>query len=164
MVSIVGAVRATFLLLAGFFLLAMLTVVLFQAAGRYLFHYSLDWITELSLLFQVGLGVCGFGVACRFGSLFAVEAAFNLLGEAGARVLRIIIAALGLLFCAVLSYGVIALAIAVPTQTTPVLGVPKWLVYYSIPIGFAYLALEIVLGVFNPRYSAAEMDENPDVT
>lgn len=147
----VGAVRAAFDFLTGFCLLGMMVMVLLQAGGRYLFHYSLDWLTELSSLLQVALGVFGFGVAYRVGTLFAVEAIFDYIGQRPGRILRAVITLLSLAFCVTLIYGVITLAIAVPSQVTPSLGIPKWMVYALVPIGFAYAMFEMIVISFIPR-------------
>ena len=141
----VALTRAVFGTLACLCLAFMLVAVLVQVAGRYFFHYQISGASELALFAQAWLGFFGFGVAMRYGTVFAIDALAARLPLKLARALSLAMVAAALAFLGVVIHGSLALIDRGAFQTSSTLLIPMWIIYAPFPLGIAYLALETVL-------------------
>lgn len=128
------------------FAFMVLSVVL-EVVGRYL-NFTISHSVETATFAQIWLTTIGASVALRHGSMFALDTFTRHLGLGLARVMSIAIAALGILLVAVFFYGGVLLTEAGFRQLSPVLQIPMWPIFISLPIGMVLLSLEIVLQVF----------------
>ncbi|MGO1766532.1 C4-dicarboxylate ABC transporter permease [Advenella sp. S44] len=125
----------------------MMGVVLLQIGSRYLLSYATAWATELSTFCQVWLVLLGAGVAMARNQHMAIDLLPAMLPLRYARIASILIALVVLLFLGMMAYGSIPLVRLGTVQSSPAMGVPLWLVYACLPIGAAYIALELVVSV-----------------
>ena len=126
----------------------MTLAVLAQVFGRYFFNYSISWTEETARYAQIWVVLMGAGIAMRRGLHVAVDALAALLPLLWARALSLLIAAGALWFLGVVVYGSLPLIeLGWLFETSPVLQVPMWIIYLSLPLGAAYLAVELVARV-----------------
>lgn len=126
----------------------MTLAVLAQVFGRYVFNYSISWTEETARYAQIWVVLMGAGIAMRRGLHVAVDALAAMLPLRWARALSILIAAGALWFLGVVVYGSLPLIeLGWLFETSPVLQLPMWVIYLSLPLGAAYFAIEIVARV-----------------
>lgn len=143
----IATVRAitdrTVVLIFGFMVLS----VVVEVVGRY-FNFTISQSVETATFAQIWLTTIGASVALRHGSMFALDTLTRHLGLRLARTFSVVIAALGILLVAVMFYGGLLLTESGFRQLSPVLQIPMWPIFISLPIGMVLLCLEIVLQVF----------------
>lgn len=126
----------------------MVLAVTVQVIGRYLLPIKLGNAVESAAFAQVWLACIGAGLALRHGAVFAVDALPATLPLWAARGVSVLIAAGSLVFLAVLVYGGILLMRQGAAQTSPTLLMPMWIVFMAVPVGMSFMALEVILRVF----------------
>jgi TRAP-type C4-dicarboxylate transport system permease small subunit len=125
----------------------MVLAVVVQVLGRYVLPIRIGNAVESATFAQIWLTAIGASVALREGAIFAVDTLTRRLDLTGARILSVVICLLNLGFLAVMIYGGVLLVERGMIQTSPVLLIPMWTIFISIPIGMSLLALEVVLHV-----------------
>jgi TRAP-type C4-dicarboxylate transport system permease small subunit len=123
----------------------MVLAVVLQVFGRYVNAVNIGNAVETATFAQVWLTAVGASVALRHGAIFAVDTLTRHLGLGPARALSILVAGLNLIFIAVMIYGGVLLTEQGFHQTSPVLLVPMWTIFISIPIGMTLLGAEVLL-------------------
>ena len=119
--------------------------VLTQVVGRYVFNYSIDWAAETATFAQVWMILLAAGLAMQKNLHVSVDV---LTGVMPASVLRVLIVVVGvpcLWFLWHAIVGSLALIDIGRIQTSPVLQIPMWIPYLSLPIGLSYFGLELIL-------------------
>ena len=142
---IVGVVRNVVNVLVVIIFAYMVVAVILQVASR-----TLTWIpagnaVETATFAQIWLTTLGAGLALRQGALFALDTVTRRLHGGIARALSLLIAAIGLGFIAVMIYGGVLLTMQGMAQNSPVLQLPMWTMFISIPIGMTLLGLEVIV-------------------
>ena len=125
----------------------MTVAVLLQIAGRYLFSYSIDWAAETATFAQIWMILLAAGLAMRDNLHVNVDILTTALPAAVLRVLVAIVAVFCLWFVGLAIVGSFALIDAGRIQTSPVLQLPMWIQYLSLPIGLSYFGLELLLAL-----------------
>lgn len=125
----------------------MMVAVLVQVAGRYLFNYSIAQASEIATFSQIWLVLLGAGVALAKGQHVAIDILPARLPLPWARAALVLIALVVLSFLAVLAWGSQPLLRMGEFQTSPALRVPMKYIYLCLPVGAAYMALELLLSV-----------------
>ena len=144
---IVEALRKLVATLVVFFFGYMALAILVQIAGRYVFDYSIDWTAETATFAQIWMIFLAGGLAMRDRLHVSVDALNQVLPESVLRVLTIAIALPCLWFLGQAIVGSLALIEIGRIQSSPVLKVPMWIPYLSLPIGLAYFGLEFLLAL-----------------
>jgi TRAP-type C4-dicarboxylate transport system permease small subunit len=124
----------------------MVVAVLAGIIGRHLNLKVADAL-EAATFAQIWLTTIGASVAMRHGSMFALDTLTRHLGLGPARILSVLIAVLSIILVIVLVYGGILLTEASLRQMSPVMRIPMWTIFISLPIGMSLLGAEIVLHV-----------------
>ncbi|SDJ16537.1 TRAP transporter small permease [Salipiger marinus] len=125
----------------------MMTAVLVQVAGRYVFNYSIAQAAEIATFSQIWLVLLGAGVAVARGQHVAIDMLPARLPLPMARVALVAIALVTVTFLAVLAWGSQPLLRMGEFQTSPALRIPMKWIYLCLPMGAAYMALELLLSV-----------------
>lgn len=126
-------------------LLAVMAVMVFaNVALRFLTDYSILWVEEASRYAMVWLTFIGAGPVLRYGGHIGIESLQQAF-PGSARALRTVIVASLLVFFVVMVVVGIRYAILTWSQTTPVLQMPVGAVYLAMPVGFALMAMHLVL-------------------
>lgn len=133
----------------------MAVAVLLQVAGRYVFNYSIDWTAETATFAQIWMILLAAGLAMRDNLHVNVDALTHLLPVPVLRVLIVAVAVACMWFLWQAIAGALALIEIGRIQASPVLQIPMWIPYLSLPIGLAYFGLELLLAMAekwrNPR-------------
>lgn len=157
-------VAATRWLVAGLVLLFfsyMIIAVLAQVGGRYLFNYAIDWTAETATFAQIWMVLLAAGLAMRDNLHVSVDVLANSVPPAVARLLIIIVAAACCWFLGQAIVGSFALMDIGRIQTSPVLQMPMWIPYLSLPVGLAYFGMELLLALALRWRAATPGETNP---
>lgn len=145
LITILRAITTGFAVICFSYMVIAVTV---QVIGRYVLPIKLGNAVESAAFAQVWLACIGAGLALRHGAVFAVDALPAMLPLWAARGASIVIAVASLVFLAVLIYGGILLMRQGAFQTSPTLLLPMWIVFAAVPVGMSFMALEVVVRVF----------------
>lgn len=145
--ALVGALRKLVAGLVIFFFSYMALAILVQIAGRYVFNYSIDWTAETATFAQIWMILLAGGLAMRDRLHVSVDALTHVLPKSALRALTIVITLPCLWFLGQAILGSFALIDIGRIQASPVLQVPMWIPYLSLPIGLAYFAFEFLLAM-----------------
>jgi len=141
----------------------MAVAVLIQVVGRYVFNYSIDWAAETAMFAQVWMILLAAGLAMRANLHVSVDALTNILPVPILRFLIVVIAVPCLWFLWQAIVGSLALIDIGQIQTSPVLQIPMWIPYLSLPIGLTYFGLELILSLVakwkDPKGTATEFEK-----
>jgi TRAP-type C4-dicarboxylate transport system permease small subunit len=143
----VAGVRKLITGLVVFFFVYMAVAVLVQIAGRYVFDYSIDWTAETATFAQIWMILLAAGLAMQRNLHVSVDALTNVLPVPILRFLIIVVAIPCVWFLWQAIVGSLALIDIGRIQASPVLQVPMWIPYLSLPIGLAYFGLELLLAL-----------------
>ena len=125
-------------------LAAMALMVFVNVALRFLTDRSILWVEEASRYAMIWLTFIGAGLVLRYGGHIGVETLHERVPRHAAR-LRALIVALLLAFFAFMIWIGTRYAVLTWQQTTPVMQIPIGAVYLAVPIGFALLAVHLLL-------------------
>jgi TRAP-type C4-dicarboxylate transport system permease small subunit len=149
-------------LVVGFFSY-MAIAVLIQVIGRYVFNFSIDWAAESATFAQIWMILLAAGLAMRRKLHVSVDALVSILPESILRFLTLVIAIPCLWFLWHAIAGSMALIDIGRIQTSPVLQVPMWIPYLSLPLGLSYFGLELILFLLakwrDPKGLASETEK-----
>jgi len=121
--------------------------VLIQVVSRYVFNYSIDWAAETATIAQIWMILLAAGLAMQEKLHVSVDALSSVLPESILRVLTIVIAVPCLWFLWQAIVGSLDLIDIGRIQTSPVLQIPMWIPYLSLPLGLGYFGLELLLSL-----------------
>ena len=130
-----------------FFFVYMAIAVLVQIAGRYLFNYSIDWTAETATFAQIWMILLAAGLAMHRNLHVNVDALTNVLPESVLRFLIVVVAVPCIWFLWQAVVGSLALIEIGRIQASPVLQIPMWLPYLSLPVGLTYFGLELLVSL-----------------
>ena len=142
----------------------MILAIFFQVVTRYFFNYSLAWSEELAryiFIWQVWLAV---PYAVIKGRHIRLDLLPDIVGSTDKFVLHMIFFAVSVGFFAFLSWQSISVVkgVMAMNQLTPVIHIPKWICYLSVPVGsllavlrfIQYGALRVMRFIKDPNDSA----------
>lgn len=125
----------------------MAIAVLVQIAGRYVFNYSIDWTAETATFAQIWMILLAAGLAMRDKLHVSVDALAHVLPLPAQRFLTVVIALPCIWFLSQAVYGSFALIEIGRIQSSPVLQLPMWIPYLSLPVGLIYFGFELLLAM-----------------
>ena len=125
----------------------MIIAVLVQIAGRYLFDFAIDWTAETATFAQIWMVLLAGGLAMRDNLHVSVDALTSQLSTPALRVLIVIVTLPCLWFLSQAIAGSLALIDIGRIQSSPVLRLPMWIPYLSLPVGLGYFGLEFLLAM-----------------
>jgi len=144
---LVAAVRWLVAGLVLLFFSYMIIAVLAQVGGRYLFDYAIDWTAETATFAQIWMVFLAAGLAMRENLHVSVEVLADSVPPIIARGLIIVVAIACCWFLGQAIVGSFALIDIGRIQSSPVLQLPMWIPYLSLPVGLAYFGLELLLAL-----------------
>lgn len=127
------------------FFVYMGIAVLVQVFGRYIFNYSISGAAESATFAQVWMIFLASGLAMKDRLHVSVDVLQDLLPAPMLRFLTIVIAIPCIWFLWQAIVGSLALIDIGTIQSSPVLQLPMWIPYLSLPVGLSYLGLEFIL-------------------
>lgn len=145
--TVVRGLRLVVATLVVLFFSYMCIAVLVQIAGRYLFNFSIDWTAETATFAQIWMILLAGGLAMRDNLHVSVDALTHQMPEALRRAMIVVVTLPCLWFLAQAIVGSLALIDIGRIQSSPVLRIPMWIPYLSLPIGLSYFGLEFLLAM-----------------
>jgi TRAP-type C4-dicarboxylate transport system permease small subunit len=146
---IVDGLRKLIATLVVLFFGYMIIAVLVQIAGRYLFEFAIDWTAETATFAQIWMVLLAGGLAMRDNLHVSVDALTSHLPVNALRGLIVVVTLPCLWFLLQAIIGSLALIDIGRIQSSPVLRLPMWIPYLSLPIGLGYFGLEFILAMIN---------------
>ncbi len=125
-------------------LIASASLILFcNVVARYVFNTGVVWAEELVRYEIIWLVFIGGSVAARKGIHIGVDVILHVLPRRGAQAVRVVVAALCVVFCLALAwYGFDLVSLTRRFgQKTPAMQMPFWIVQLAIPVGATLMAL-----------------------
>ena len=126
---------------------AMSCIVFANVSLRYLTNYSIPWAEEVARYMMVWMTFIGAGLTLRYGGHVAITNLMETMSPRVQRILRAVIALALLAFFAVMIWVGYNYAMRMRFQLTPATRIPFSYVYAAIPVGFALLAVHLLLVV-----------------
>lgn len=144
---LVSALRKLVTGLVILFFSYMAIAVLVQIAGRYVFNYSIDWTAETATFAQIWMILLAAGLAMRDKLHVSVDALTHVLSLPAQRFLTVVVALPCIWFLWQAVAGSFALIEIGRIQSSPVLQIPMWIPYLSLPVGLIYFGVEFLLSM-----------------
>lgn len=124
----------------------MIIIIFFQVIMRYFFNNSLAWSEELArylFIWQVWLAV---PYTVTKGRHIRLEVLRDLVGSKAKFVLDMIFFLVSALFFGYIAYQstTVVQGIFKMNQLTPVMQIPKWICYFSVPVGCALSSIRFI--------------------
>lgn len=124
-------------------LLVMAVVLFAQVIMRYFLRSPFVWSEELARYILVWTAIIGVSLAVRERRHISVDFLPVVLGDRSLKVFSL------LSHIGVLAFSIIIIFASVPLiqrlqmigQTSPALGIPMWMIYAAMPVGFALTAI-----------------------
>lgn len=147
-------------------LLTMAVVLFAQVVMRYFLRAPFVWSEELARYILVWTAIVGVSLAVRERRHISVDFLPIILGEKSYRLFAII-AHLG-----VLAFSLVMISASIPLiqriaaigQTSPALGIPMWIVYAAVPVGFALTLLRTIQALIVDSFAKhIELNEEGDL-
>lgn len=145
--TIVAGLRKLVAGLVVVFFTYMIAAVLVQIAGRYLFDFAIDWTAETATFAQIWMVLLAGGLAMRDNLHVSVDALTSQLPVTALRGLVVVVTLPCLWFLFQAISGSLALIDIGRIQSSPVLRLPMWIPYLSLPVGLGYFGLEFLLAM-----------------
>ena len=147
-----------------FVVLQMVLLAFIQVILRYVFHSALSWAEELLRFEVVFVAFMGAALGVKYGSHIAVDALYNFSPPRMKIVLKFVSSLFNSAFCFLLFYLAMGVIIKVKAsgQTTPAMGIPKYLLYIPIFLGSLIFAIRSTMqfgGLFSKQNVPAEEKE-----
>ncbi|MEE4279965.1 MAG: TRAP transporter small permease [Halieaceae bacterium] len=155
--TLTGLIRRIVSFLVLLFFGYMLVAVLVQVVGRY-FAVSIDWAAESATLAQIWMVLLAAGLAMREQLHVRVEVLLHAMPRGVQRWVNLIVLMTCLWFLSLAVRGSIDLIAVGAVETSPVLRLPMWVAYLSLPLGLGYFALELVLVFLQPPSPARQSE------
>ena len=124
---------------------AMSCIVFANVALRYTTNLSITWAEEVARYMMVWMTFLGAGLTLRYGGHVAITNLMETLPPKAQRILRTIIVVSLFAFFAVMIWVGYNYAMRMRFQLTPATRIPFSYVYAAIPVGFAFLAVHLML-------------------
>ena len=134
-----------FIMAIGIILMAVNTIA--NVISRFVFNHSIIFAEELNSTFILLVTFAGIGYAARHGRHIRMSAIYDALPHGTRKILMTIIVAVTALFMLFLAYYSVLYIFGVYSKgrIMPALGVPVYLLYLWVPIGFFITGVQYAL-------------------
>ena len=129
----------------GVILMAVNTIV--NVISRFAFNHSIIFAEELNSIFILLVTFAGIGYAARHGRHIRMSAIYDALPDKARKLLMIVITAVTAAFMLFLSWYAVEYIISLESKGRiyPALGIPIWVSYVWVPIGFFITGVQYLL-------------------
>lgn len=129
----------------GVILMAVNTIV--NVISRFIFNHSIIFAEELNSTFILLVTFAGIGYAARYGRHIRMSAIYDHLPDKARKILMTIIVAVTAFFMLFLAYYAVQYIFHVYSKgrIMPALGVPVYIIYLWVPVGFFITGVQYVL-------------------
>lgn len=129
----------------------MATIVLAQVVLRYVFRAPLIWAEEASVFLMIWIAFVGAGLALREGAHIAMNLLPARLPRVWSRTLLAVSGVAMIGFLAVVLWQGSLLALFVGDQPSPALRLPMVWPYAIMPLGAAFMIVEVIAALVDPH-------------
>lgn len=125
-----------FIMAVGVILMALNTII--NVISRFIFNHSIIFAEELNSTFILLVTFAGIGYAARHGRHIRMSAIYDHLPDKARKILMTIIVAVTAFFMFLLAYYAVQYIYHIYSKgrVMPALGVPVYIVYLWVPVGF----------------------------
>jgi TRAP-type C4-dicarboxylate transport system permease small subunit len=153
-VNVIGRLSQVFGFLGQLAVAAMVLTICYDVIMRYVFNAPTHWSLEVNTFLVIFITLIPAGEVLRGEGHLRIEFFISKVGPRTRDVVRRLGAALGILFCALMTRNGIIMAVSAfeydQRMSTP-LGTPMGVPYLFIPIGFGVLGLQYLVRLITPR-------------
>jgi C4-dicarboxylate transporter DctQ subunit len=134
-----------FIMAAGIIMMALNTIA--NVISRFIFNHSIIFSEELNSTFILLVTFAGIGYAARHGRHIRMSAIYDHLPDKVRKVLMTVIVAVTAIFMFLLAYYAVQYNYHVFSKgrVMPALGVPVYIIYLWVPIGFFITGIQYAL-------------------
>lgn len=134
-----------FIMATGVILMAVNTIA--NVISRFIFNHSIIFAEELNSVFILLVTFAGIGYAARHGRHIRMSAIYDGLSDRNRKLMMILITAVTAVCMLFLGYFSVYYIVGLQSQgrVMPALGVPVYLVYLWVPIGFFVTGIQYAL-------------------
>ncbi|MDH3375708.1 MAG: TRAP transporter small permease [Gammaproteobacteria bacterium] len=134
-----------FIMAVGIILMAVNTIT--NVISRFIFNHSIIFAEELNSTFILLVTFAGMGYAARHGRHIRMSAIYDHMPDKVRKVLMITITAVTAMFMLLLAYYSVQYLISIYSKgrIMPALGVPVYVIYLWVPIGFFITGIQYAL-------------------
>ncbi|MDD3656350.1 MAG: TRAP transporter small permease subunit [Atribacterota bacterium] len=128
-------------------MIIMFVLVLITIANRFIFHFSFSWSEEIARYLFIWIIMIGIGIAEIEGSHVALELPF--IKKRTNSWIKLTTRMMMLIFFIIVIWNGISSSLFLfqKYQTSAVSGIPMYLIFVSIPIGFGILAIHTLVEI-----------------
>lgn len=138
-------------MIIGFGLISISVMIFINVICRYFFGFTIIWAEELSRYVVVWVTFIGVGACARYSDHITIDVFVNKLPPIGKKWILFIMKVIILVSAFALTYiGILSTyTLFVSGNKSATIGFPIWLIYTSVPIGFALLIYHSIRGFRN---------------
>lgn len=129
------------------FIVIMLLLFL-QVVSRYVFKHSFTWTEELSVLLFVWMTYLGVSSAVTYRKNLRIDALLNVVPFKVKKALLILSDIIFIVFNIYLIFPFVKLIGTIGSSKTPILGIPKAITYWLIPVILVISSCKLVIDIF----------------
>ena len=137
-----------FIMASGVILMALNTIA--NVISRFVFNHSLIFAEELNSTFILLVTFAGLGYAARHGRHIRMSAFYDYMPDRARKILMTVIVAVTAVFMLFLAYYAVQYVFHVYSKgrIMPALGIPVYLTYLWVPVGFFITGVQYALTTF----------------
>jgi len=122
--------------ITGILLIIMIALIFAQVLTRYVFDYSIPWSEELTRYLFVWMIFLSLNITIRDNLPIRIDIVDQFLSEKNKRMLDVFVRMLSIITFVVFTYSAYMFTLRGVLSTSPALGLPLYLAYVAMPIGF----------------------------
>lgn len=126
---------------------AIMVLLFLQVVSRYVFKHSFTWTEELGQLLFVWMTYLGVSSAVTYRKHLRIDALLNAVSFKVKKAMLIISDVIFIIFNIYLIFPFIQLIGTIGTSKTPILGIPKAISYWLIPVILVFSCFKLVLDI-----------------
>ena len=129
-------------------LFIIIMVLLFmQVVSRYVFRHSFTWTEELSILLFVWMTYMGVSSAVTYRKNLRIDALLDVVPFKVKKAMLIISDIIFIIFNIYLIFPFLELIKSIGTSVTPILGIPKAITYWLIPVILVITCIKLIADI-----------------
>lgn len=133
--------------LSGLMLLLTILIIFLQVVTRYVFFYSLPWSEELTRYLFIWFVFLSLSVTIRDNLSIRIDFMEQILKGRAKKILGLIVDVLSLVILVVFVYSSYRLFLMGFRSKTPAMGIPFYVIYSVMPIGYFLAAVEMLIRI-----------------
>lgn len=143
-------------------LIAMTFIMGLQVVMRYVFNNSLSWPEEIVTYLFVWSTFLSISYCVREKSSIKIEQLYNIMPPKVQKVIKLISKTVMLILGVILTvyaYNVFITVVKIP-QTSPAMGIPMYMVYFSAFLGFVLLIIRLIQSYIAKAVEPIAVEDN----